>query len=341
MQHVVMPRNCPHGRDRSECKECMAHSATRHSQVQQVPSAGPIQRGPTISHEVCGYVRCIVRELIKRNALRDIVKLKDIPDKYWKQVPRARACNQREFLASKQAGLDFAREYFTPEHIDVGKVGDNIDEAEFLACLRGPVLYYADDPNCFQAFQSGAWHPPGLNIPTLAGVRCLPGVGKRTAEAILNHYSAGNQHPGMHQHTLQHIPSSGGSEADHLVTESASVSFVSSGSLPPFYSRTTAAQQQHQIKQFQQYKSDSTTPPPSTSSDSPYDHWHCPSTTLEISLSPYNSEGPTPSNRVQVSWRGLVPVKKEPELNEHLVSITEHIPVEDCVAVGQNHRKVQ
>ena len=173
------------------------------------------------------------------------------------------------------------------------------------------------------------------------------------AEAILNHYSACNKHPGMHQHTLQHIPSSRGSEADHLVSESASVSFVSSSSLPPFYLPTTAAQQQHQSKQFQQHKSeeavptqacisaDSTFPAPSTSSDSPYDYWHCPGTTPGTSLSPHNPEGLTPSNRVQLTWRGLVPVKKEPELNEHVLSITEHIPVEDCVAVGQTHGKVQ
>ena len=276
------------------------HWATSHGQVQQVPSAAPIQRTANISQEVCGYVRSIVRGLIKWNALRGIAKLKDIPDKYWKHVPRARACNQWEFLASKKSALDFARECFTPEHIDVGKVGDNIDEAEFLACLRGPVLHYADDPNCLHAFQSGAWHPPGLSIPTPAGVRCSSGAGKRTAEAILNHYCAGSEHPGMHQHMLLRIPSSRGSEADDLVTKSASMPFVSSSSLPHFYSPTTAAHQQHQSKLYQQYMSeeavlaqacvslDSTSPGLSTSSDCSYDHWHCPD--AKTSLLPHDSD---------------------------------------------------
>ena len=40
----------------------------------------------------------------------------------------------------------------------------------------------------------------------------------------------------------------------------------------------------------------------------------------------------------QLIWRGLMPLKKEPELNDHLVSIAEHIPVEDHTALGQGQQ---
>ena len=41
------------------------------------------------------------------------------------------------------------------------------------------------------------------------------------------------------------------------------------------------------------------------------------------------------SNWAQLALLGSVRLKKEPELNDHLVSITEHIPVEDHTALGQ------
>ena len=138
-----------------------------------------------ISHEICGYVRSIVRELIKWKALRHIHTLKQVPDQYWKHVPRARTNNQWEFLACKVAALNFASEYFTPEHIDVTTFEGSINEAEFLACLRGPVLCYADSS---RAFQAGDWQPPGLVVETPPMKRCLPGVGRRTAQAIVSHF---------------------------------------------------------------------------------------------------------------------------------------------------------
>ena len=41
------------------------------------------------------------------------------------------------------------------------------------------------------------------------------------------------------------------------------------------------------------------------------------------------------SNGAQLACPGSVQLKKEPELNGHLVSIAEHIPVEDHTALGQ------
>ena len=114
-----------------------------------------------ISHEICGYVCGIVHELIKRHALQPISTLKDAPQQYWKNEPRACSSNQWELLASKHSALDFGREYFTAKHIVVTALGSRINEADFLACLCGPVLCYTESS---RALQAGGWEPPDLII---------------------------------------------------------------------------------------------------------------------------------------------------------------------------------
>jgi len=127
----------------------------------------------------------VVRKLVSKGALRNIPSQKSAPPEYWKHTSRSRVNNQWEFLSSKAAALNFANVYFTCEQLDVTKLGAHIDEAEFSTCLCGPVLFYGDSA---QAFQPGAWMPPGLVIETPPNVRCVSGVGKRTAEAVMQHY---------------------------------------------------------------------------------------------------------------------------------------------------------
>ena len=67
----------------------------------------------------------------------------------------------------------------------------------FLTCCTllslSQVLWY---PKSKQAFQPGDWVPPGMYVETKLFETCRPGVGKRTAMAILQHYGLG--HSGDH-----------------------------------------------------------------------------------------------------------------------------------------------
>ena len=90
-----------------------------------------------------------------------------------------------------------------PSCIDVA--GSDVDVNELCKCLQGPVLHYSE---ISRAFEAGSWTPAGLVIEAKLNGKCATGVGKRTAEVVLQHFVPKKGPPSPERTFLRKAPSS-------------------------------------------------------------------------------------------------------------------------------------
>jgi hypothetical protein len=139
------------------------------------------------TNEIRAYVRTVTRRLIDAQGLKGITSIQQIPKQYWRRFVRQRSTNDWEFLPNKESALQFCRDFFVPTMLDGAAL--KVDDVDLLSrVLQGPVLHDQDEAwSTAHTFRPGRWMPADFQLEAPPGLS-TPGVGKRTAEAILRYF---------------------------------------------------------------------------------------------------------------------------------------------------------